>query len=444
VPLTGNSAPGLAFRTKPRLSKLVEHLIPIILAVAATALCIGIVYVLSRGRGTPFLKLRLEEFPEIHDALPMLAGLTESTVYEGNKARVHQNGAALEAMLADISAATESIHLETFVWCEGQVETLFVQALAERARAGVHVRVLKDAVGGSRGSKHAQRTLCESGVQTAEYCAPRWWNIGRFNSRTHRKLLVIDGHIAYTFGHGISDQWLGDGEDPKHWRDTALRLEGPVVHGLQTVFAQNWVEETHSLPVSGNSFRQLAPVGDTPAHVVSSASGDAVSSVAMLYTVAIGCARKEVLIQNPYFAPNPGVVELFAMLVKRGVRVHLMMPGKHTDSPFVRRAGCHLYSRLLEAGVKVYEYERTLIHQKIVVIDGAWAHVGSTNFDARSLALNEEIGVGLLDRTIALELKQAFERDLQFCREWKLEDWRRRPSRDRLFDGFAYLLHDQL
>jgi cardiolipin synthase len=185
-------------------------------------------------------------------------------------------------------------------------------------------------------------------------------------------------------------------------------------------------------------------VGETSAHVVSSASGDAVSSVAMLYTVAMACARKEVLIQNPYFAPNPGVVELFAMLVRRGVRVRLMVPGEHTDSPFVRRAGCHLYSRLLEAGVKIFEYERTLIHQKIVVIDEAWAHVGSTNFDARSLALNEEIGVGLLDREIALELKQAFEADLKFCREWKLADWRRRPTRDRLFDGFAYLLHDQL
>ena len=421
-----------------------EHLTAIIIAVVATALFIGITFVLSRGRGTPFLKLRLEEFPSIHDALPMLAGLTESTVYEGNKASVHQNGAALTAMLADMSAATASIHLETFVWCEGEVESRFAQVLAERARAGVHVRVLRDAVGGARGSAQAQHTLCESGVQMAEYCTPRWWNIGRFNSRTHRKLLVIDGRIAYTFGHGISDQWLGDGEDPEHWRDTALRLEGPVVHGLQTVFAQNWVEETHSLPISGSGFPPLERVGETPAHVVSSASGDAVSSVAMLYTVAIACARKEVLIQNPYFAPNPGVVELFAMLVRRGVRVRLMVPGKHTDSPFVRRAGCHLYSRLLEAGVRVYEYDRTLIHQKIVVIDEAWAHVGSTNFDARSLALNEEIGVGLLDRSIALELKQAFENDLRFCREWTLEDWRRRPTRDRLFDGFAYLLHDQL
>ena len=373
-----------------------------------------------------------------------MAGLTESTVYAGNRGTLFQNGAVFPAMLADIARAERSVHLETFVWCEGQLETQFVDALSERARAGVRVRVLRDALGGSRASTAALKRLSDSGVSVSGYCEPSWWNIGRFNNRTHRKLLVVDGRIGYAFGHGISDQWLGDGEDPEHWRDTALRLEGPVVHGLQTVFSQNWVEETHALPVDVVCFPALEPVGSAPAHVVSSASGDAVSSVAMLYTVAIACARKEVLIQNPYFAPNPGVVELFAMMVKRGVQVHLMVPGKHTDSPFVRRAGCHLYARMLEEGVHLYEFDRTLIHQKIVVIDGQWSHVGSTNFDARSLALNEEIGIGILDTAIAAELKRAFDADLRSCRTLNLQEWRRRPFYDRLFDAFAYKLHDQL
>jgi cardiolipin synthase len=346
--------------------------------------------------------------------------------------------------MEDIRGATRSIHLETFVWCEGELENQFVEALSERARAGVPVRLLRDAIGGARGSDGALCKLKNANVKLAEYCSPAWWNIGRFNSRTHRKLLIIDGRIGYTFGHGISDQWLGDGEDPDHWRDTAIRLEGPVVHGLQTVFAQNWVEETHTLPVCNDCFPRLEPVGESPAHVVSSASGDAVSSVAMLYTVAMACARREVLIQNPYFAPNPGVIELLAMLVRKGVRVRLMVPGKHTDSPFVRRAGCYLYRSMLEAGVELYEYDRTLIHQKIVVIDGEWSHVGSTNFDARSLALNEEIGVGILDRDIAGQLQAAFEQDLKACRRLRLESWRRRPAWDRAFDSFAYLLHDQL
>jgi cardiolipin synthase A/B len=416
----------------------------ILLVAAATALIVGLGVLLSRGRGTPYLKMDLKTLPHIEEALPLIAGLTESAVYEGNKAQILQNGSAFQSMLEDIASATCSVHLETFVWCEGEVEERFVEALAERARAGVPVRVLRDAIGGGRSGNAATCRLKEAGVELAEYCRPRWWNIGRFNSRTHRKLLIVDGRIGYTFGHGISDDWLGDAHDKEHWRDTAIRLEGPIVHGMQTVFAQNWVEETHALPVCKDCFPKLEPAGGSPAHVVSSASGDTVSSVAMLYTVAIACARREVLIQNPYFAPNPGVCELFAMLVRRGVRVRLMVPGKHTDSPFVRRAGCHLYTALLEAGVELYEYDRTLLHQKVVVVDEQWAHVGSTNFDARSLALNEEVGVGILDRDVAQELKRAFEQDLAFCRQLRLEQWRHRPVPGRLFDRFAYLLHDQL
>jgi cardiolipin synthase A/B len=419
-------------------------LIPIVITAVATAIVCALIAVLGRSRGTPFLELDLDVMPEIQEALPVLAGLTESTVYEGNRGTLFQNGAVFPAMLADIAAATKSVHLETFVWCEGILEDQLTDALCERARAGVKVRLLKDALGGNRASKSALDRMNESGVNVAGYCAPRWWNLGRFNHRTHRKLLIVDGRIGYTFGHGVADEWLGDGEDPDHWRDTAIRLEGPIVHGLQTVFAQNWVEETHTLPIDVLCFPKLEPVASSPAHVVSSASGDAVSSVAMLYTVAIACARREVLIQNPYFAPNPGVVELFTMMIERGVRIRLMVPGKHTDSPFVRRAGCHLYAGLLEAGVELYEYDRTLIHQKIVVIDGQWSHVGSTNFDARSLALNEEIGIGILDARIAGELERAFESDLRYCRRLRLQEWRRRPLYDRAFDRLAYLVHDQL
>jgi cardiolipin synthase len=164
----------------------------------------------------------------------------------------------------------------------------------------------------------------------------------------------------------------------------------------------------------------------------------------MLYTMAIASARREVLIQNPYFAPDEGVVDLFEMMVQRGVEVQLMVPGKHTDSPFVRRAGCFLYEPLLRAGVRIFEFDPTLLHQKIVIVDGEWSHVGSTNFDSRSLALNEEVGVGVLDVQVATELKEAFARDLERCHELELETWRRRPARKRLFDRFAYLLHDQL
>jgi cardiolipin synthase len=416
----------------------------VVVSSVVTALVCGLVALLTRARGTPYLELHPDRYPEIKDGLPLLAGLTESCVYEGNAARVLHNGAIFPVMLDDIAAAKYSVHLETFVWTAGKLETTFVDALSERARAGVDVRVLIDCVGGKLASAAELERLKQSGAKLATYCKPRWWNLGRFNHRTHRKLLVVDGRIGYAFGHGVEDRWLGNGDRPEHYRDTGVRLEGPVVHALQSVFAQNWVEETHSLPAGAECFPALERAGDIAAHVVSSASADAVSSVALLYTVAIAMARREVLIQNPYFAPNDGVVELFAMMVRRGVKVHLMLPGKHTDSPFVRRAGCSLYTSLLEAGVRLYEFEPTLLHQKIVVVDEVWSHVGSTNFDARSLALNEEVGVGILDSGVAAELKAAFKRDLRHCRELMLDEWRRRPAFDRAYERFAYLLHEQL
>jgi cardiolipin synthase len=411
---------------------------------AVTAAACGLLFLLTRARGTPYLDLNPDEYPKIEDALPMLAGLTESAVHEGNSAAVFQNGAIFEAMLEDIAAAKHSVHLESFVWSAGKVEKQFVDVLSERARAGVSVRVLIDSMGAIKASEQELERLKRTGAKVSVYCKPHWWNFGRFNHRTHRKLLVVDGRIGYAFGHGISDDWLGDANDPKHFRDTGVRFEGPIVHGLQSVFAQNWVEETHTLPAADGSFPVLERCGDISAHVVSSASADAVSSVAMLYTVAIAMARREVLIQNPYFAPNDGVVELLAMMVRRGVKVHLMVPGKHTDSPFVRRAGCNLYASLLEAGVRLYEFEPTLLHQKIVVVDEIWSHVGSTNFDARSLALNEEVGVGILDSGVAAELKAAFNEDLRRSHELKLEQWRRRPMFARAYERFAYLLHEQL
>lgn len=409
-----------------------------------TALVAALFFLLTRARGTPYLTLEPDEYPHIEDALPLIAGLTESCVYKGNSAAVLQNGAIFAAMLKDIAAAKHSVHLETFVWSAGKVETQFVDALSERARAGVKVRVLIDSLGAAKASESELERLKRSGAQLSSYCKPRWWNFGRFNHRTHRKLLIVDGRVGYAFGHGVADSWLGNGTDAEHWRDTGVRFEGPVAHGLQSVFAQNWIEETRCLPAGDECFPALEPAGDIAAHVVSSASADAVSSVAILYTMAIAMAQREVLIQNPYFAPGDGIVELFAMMIRRGVKIHLMLPGKHTDSPFVRRAGCNLYAAMLEAGVRLYEFEPTLLHQKIVIVDNVWSHVGSTNFDARSLALNEEVGVGILDAGIAAELKAAFNQDLRHCHELKLEEWRRRPVFDRAFERVAYLVHEQL
>ncbi len=403
-----------------------------------------LIFMLTHRRRTPYLHLQLDELPALHEGMQTLAGLTGGAVYEGNRCSVLQNGALFPAMLADIEAAHCTIHLETFVWTAGDLERQFVEALCSKARQGLKVRVLVDALGGSSATATRLQELRDAGVELTSYCRPSWWNMRRFNHRTHRKLLIVDGAIGYTFGHGIADQWLGDGEDMEHWRDTAVRLEGPVAGALQSVFMENWIEETSCVPAGDGCYPRIEHKGDVPAHVVSSASEEVGSKVALLYTVAIASARKEVIIQNPYFAPDDGVCELLAKMVKRGVAVHLMVPGKETDSPFVRTAGSYLYRSLLEAGVRVYEFEPTLPHQKIVIVDRIWSHVGSTNFDARSLALNEEVGVGILDESTAEELRAAFEADLRRSKELQLERWRRRPMFERGYAWLAYQLHSQL
>ena len=394
-------------------------------------------------RHTPYLKLDLDALPPLSEGLSTLAGLADGAVFEGNTVTVLQDGALFPAMQADIQAAQHTVHLETFVWTKGRLEKEFVSLLCGKAQTA-KVRVLVDAIGASGADADCFKRLTDAGVEFAQYCRPRWINLRRFNQRTHRKLLIVDGAIGYVFGHGIADQWLGQGQDREHWRDTAVRVEGPVVRALQAVFMENWIEETHRVPSGPGCFPTLDPKGEVSAHVFSSASGDTVSSVALIYTVAIASARKEVIIQNPYFAPDDGVCELLAMMVKRGVAVHLMVPGKETDSPFVRDAGCHLYETLLRDGVRVYEFEPTLLHQKVVIVDTIWSHVGSTNFDSRSLALNEEVGIGMLDAQVATELRDAFHADLRRSTELQLQNWRKRAWTARTWSWLAYKLHDQL
>ncbi|MBB6092414.1 cardiolipin synthase [Povalibacter uvarum] len=408
------------------------------------ALLTRIYLLFAHQRHTPYLELDLDALPALEDGLETLAGLTDGAIHEGNAVAVLQDGALFPAMQADIRAARHTVHLESFVWTKGTLENQFERLLCDKAQQDVKVRLLVDAIGASGAGKACFKRFAEGPVEFAEYCKARLVNLRRFNQRTHRKLLIIDGEIGYVFGHGIADQWLGRGEDREHWRDTAVRLEGPVVRALQAVFMENWIEETHRVPCGPGCFPTLAAKGPVPVHVFSSASGDTVSSVALVYTVAIASARREVIIQNPYFAPDDGVCELLGKMVDRGVAVHLMVPGKHTDSPFVRDAGCHLYDSLLRAGVRLYEFEPTLPHQKVVVVDGVWSHVGSTNFDARSLALNEEVGVGILDRDIASQLRSAFEADLKRSSEITLAQWRKRSWRARAWSWLAYRLHDQL
>jgi cardiolipin synthase len=401
-------------------------------------------FILTHRRRTFELQFTPESLPDLQSGLTVVAGLTRAAVHPGNSAVIVQNGAFFAALEADILAARRTVHIESFVWSRGVLERRFVDLLCMKVRDGVEVRLLIDAMGGNKADGAQLARMKTGGVDVAIYCPPHWWNLRLFNHRTHRKIFVVDGEIGYTCGHGIADQWLGAGEDRDHWRDTGVRLEGPVVHSLQAVFMENWIQESRCVPSGRGSFPRLSERGPVDAHVVSDSVGDSLSSVAMLYTIAIACARREVIIQNPYFAPDYSICGLFEAVIRRGVEIHLMVPGEQTDSPFVRRAGCHLYERLLRAGVRLYEFQPTLIHQKIVIVDDIWSYVGSANFDSRSLKLNAEAGVGMLDRETALCLKLAFQEDLRRSRELTLEVWQRRPVPVRALEWVAYQVHDQL
>lgn len=399
----------------------------------------------SRRRRIPQPALELDDLPNIKHILPHIAGLTGSTVYRGNSAVPYQNGDLLDALMEAIGEAQQTVHFETFIWESGALEQRFVATLCKAAERGVVVRVLIDAIGGRTASKAQLDKLRANGVELAHYHPINRFSFRRFNNRTHRKLLIVDGETGFVFGHGIKDAWCGHAQDKYHWRDTGVRLRGPVVRALQLIFVEDWIGTGAKPPMEKHCFVEgSADEGSVTAHVVESSYRGGPSSVAFLYELAIACAQREIIIQNPYFAPDKHVLRLLAKAIDRGVQVHLMVPGKETDSPLLRRASHHLYGHLLKGGVNLYEFEPTLAHQKIVIVDDVWTHIGSTNFDARSLALNAEIGVGLLDSDLAAQLKRDYKQDLARCRQLDRAQWEQRSRAKRVVDWAAYQLHGQI
>lgn len=417
-----------------------------IISFMALAACLAALYlIVSRRRKIPFPASELTKVGDIQTALPHIARITGSTLQRRNEASLFQNGKLLEAMLEHIANAQTTVHLETFVWEQGNLEKRVVALLCQKAQQGVQIRVLVDAVGGRNASKAQLSKLREHGIELAFYRPVTRFSLRRFNNRNHRKLLIVDGITAFIFGHGIKDVWCGKAQDSAHWRDTGVRLRGPTVASLQSLFIGDWIDAQQHVPIGAEFFPEDAGnAGPVAAHVVDSTRTGGHSSVALLYMLAIASAREEVIIQNPYFAPQRNVLTVLEGAVKRGVDVHLMLPGKQNDSFLLYHAGNHLYGALLRAGVRIYEYEPNMLHQKIVIVDGVWSHIGTTNFDTRSLKLNAEVGVGLLDKSIARELRSAFQQDCQRSHEMTLNMWQKRRWYQRGIDWAAYQLHGQL
>jgi cardiolipin synthase len=349
--------------------------------------------------------------PPEYDLGPLFrsfAALTWGHVTEGNRVSIVQNSGFFDAMLEDVARAAHSIHLETFLWRDSAISERVTEALASRAKDGIEVRVLVDQRGAKKTSPETWARLRAAGVDFRVYHRMRFREFARYNQRDHRKIVVVDGRIGYTFGHGIDDMWGGDAEHPNGWRDTGARLEGPIVGELQAAFFDHWAVTTGRVLAGDVYFPRLAPAGETPVFAAYIRQPESPSAVQRLYYFAIAAAKREIVLQNPYFLPDRQAIALFAAAVKRGVRVSIMLPTSVTsDFSIVQHASHFYYGPLLTIGVRVYEHTLSGLHQKVMIVDHELCTIGSTNFDPRSFRINEEISVAMLDTNIAAELGAA-------------------------------------
>ena len=406
------------------------------------ALLVIVIWSIRRHK-SPRLKVDCDA--SIQELVPTLAGLTVSTSTHGNSVEVLVNGAFWDVLIPRIQAAEHSVHFETFLWKEGALGQRLADALAERARAGVKVRMMLDATGSRKAGKEAVKQMRDAGCRLEFFHKRSLYTLGVLNDRDHRKLVVIDGREAFVGGHCVVDQWLGDAEDGKHYADVSVRLHGPIVHSVQAAFSENWAGETGELFAGDKVFPKLEPAGDITVHAAYAKPENSAPAVKILHHTVICLARKKLYIQNPYFIPKIEAIKALGEAVKRGVDVRVMMPSTSgSDNPMVQHAGHRHFDTLLQSGVRLFEYPHTLLHQKVMTVDDVWCAVGSTNFDDRSFDTNDEITLGICDAGITRQLNDVFERYVARCTEITLEEWRKRSWWQRVRASTAYLIHNLL
>ena len=412
------------------------------LAAGLIALLVLIIWSIKRVRA-PVLNIECD-FP-IDELIPSLAGLTLGTAVGGNKVEVHENGAFFEVLLERIGKAESSVHFETFLWKDGTLGRRVANALAERARAGKQVRVMLDATGSKGVGKDVVEMMRDAGCKVKFFHKRGIRNLGVLNDRDHRKLVVVDGREAFVGGHCIVDDWLGNAEDGEHFSDVSVQLTGPIVHSIQGAFSENWGGETGEIFVGKDVFPDLEPVGESVIHAAFVKPQGSAPAVKILHHTAICLARKRIWIQNPYFIPEPEAIDAFGAAVKRGADVRVLMPSTSgSDNPMVQHAGHRNFEKLLENGVRLFEYPHTLLHQKIMTVDNVWSAIGSSNFDDRSFETNDEITLAIKDAGLAQQLDAIFEKYVARAEEIDLAQWRKRGAWHKLKDNAVYIINELL
>jgi cardiolipin synthase A/B len=414
-----------------------------LIAFVLLVVVLGIVIWSIRRHRDPHLKIECDA--GIAKLMPTLAGLTLGTVVDGNSVEILENGAFWDAIIERIGKATKTVHFETFLWKEGKLGQRMAEALADRAKAGLHVRVMLDANGSKKIGKGERKLMEDAGCKVVMFHESKLRNLGVLNDRDHRKLLVLDGREAFLGGHCVVDEWLGDAEDGQHFSDVSVHVRGPIVHNVQAAFSENWAGETGELFAGDDAFPPLKEAGDISMHLVYAKPESSAPAVKILHHSAICFARKRIWIQNPYFIPDVEAIEAFGEAVERGVDVRVLMPSTSgSDNPMVQHAGHFNFAKLLRKGVRLFEYPHTLLHQKVMTIDGQWSAVGSSNFDDRSFETNDELTLAILDVKTAKALDAIFERYVERAEEIKLEDWHKRPVGCRIRDVASYSINELL
>jgi cardiolipin synthase A/B len=380
--------------------------------------------------------------PQFNRAMGSLLG---PGIVGGNKVKELLNGEQIfPAMLDAIKGAKKTITFETYIYWSGGIGKQFADALAERAKAGVKVHILVDWVGSAKMDDSLLDEMQSAGVDIRKFHKLAWYDFAKLNNRTHRKLLVVDGATGFTGGVGIAEKWTGSGQDAEHWRDSHFRIEGPVVAQMQATFLDNWLKVSGQVLHGEPYFPEIKPAGISRAQMFSSSPTSGSENVELMYHIALTAADKTIDLSMAYFVPDEVSSQILIDAMHRGVKLRLVTPGNIIDTETVRAASRLTWGPLLAAGAEIYEYQPTMYHCKVMIVDGLMTSVGSTNFDNRSFRLNDEANLNIYDKDFASRQTSVFEQDIQKSRKITLEQWEHRPLLEKIEEQAASLLHTQI
>jgi cardiolipin synthase A/B len=378
--------------------------------------------------------------------LLLVESMVDAKVNRTGTLEVLKNGPAFyTAELDAIRSARRSVNLEAYIFQKSAIGTKYLEAMAERARSGVAVNVVLDAFGSAAVSRGFFRPLLDAGGKVQWYNTPAWYRLTRLDNRTHRELLIVDGQIGFIGGAGIADQWYTGAHGQPRWRDTMVRVEGEAVPNLQATFAENWLEASGELLAGNAYFPEIVCPNKTAAMVINSTPTMGGSTRArILFQLLLASARRSICITTPYFLPDKSLTrELCRAIEERGVKLQILVPGRKSDHLLTRSTSRGGYGPLLRSGAEVYEYKPSMIHAKVLCIDGLWAVVGSTNFDNRSFGINDEVNLAICDPAFAEQLERDMTADLEHSRRVSLEEWRRRPMTERAPELLGWIIERQ-